>query len=127
MNRNSISIKLLKATYCDNDSLPHTIAEELFWELDSDMNGNNGEEYLWEDAKVNGCDCNLDYITELYKDKMDDSWYAWDDHSQIDDCIKHFVKFYDLEGYNHYKIGDACIDTNDNGKTWNIAIPYITY
>ena len=126
MNRNSISIMLMRTTYCDNDSLPHTI-KELFCDLDEDMNGNNGEDYLWEDAKANGCDCNLDYITQLYKDTMDDGWYDWDDHSQIDDCIKHFVKFYDLEGYNHYKIGDACIDTNDNGKTWNIAIPYITY
>ena len=32
----------------------------------------------------------------------------------------------DTAGTN-YKIGDACIDTNDNGETWNIAIPYITY
>ena len=126
MNRNSISIMLMRTTYCDNDNLPHTI-KELFCDLDEDMNGNNGEDYLWEDAKANGCDCNLDYITQLYEDTMDDGWYDWDDHSQIDDCINHFVKFYDLEGYNHYKIGDACIDTNDNGKTWNIAIPYITY
>ena len=129
MNRNSISIMLMRTTYCNNDSLPHTI-EELFWELDCDMNGNNGEEYLWEDAKANGCDCNLDYITELYKEKMDDNWLEWDEktiESQIDDCIQHFVEFYEREGYNHYKIGDACIDTNDNGKTWNISIPYITY
>ena len=126
MNRNNISIMLMRTTYCNNDSLPHTI-EKLFWNLDEDMNGNNGEEYLWDKAKAKGFDSNLRYITQLYEDTMDDGWYDWDDHSQIDDCINHFVKFYDLEGYNHYKIGDACIDTNDNGKTWNIAIPYITY
>ena len=65
MNRNSISIELMRTTYCNNDSLPHRI-EELFWELDSDMNGNNGEEYLWEEAKAKGLDCNLRYITQLY-------------------------------------------------------------
>tara|TARA_R100000995_G_C3452482_1_gene108891 strand:+ start:520 stop:903 length:384 start_codon:yes stop_codon:yes gene_type:complete len=126
MNRNSISIGLLKANYCDNDSLPHTI-KELFCDLDEDMNGNNGEEYLWEDAKANGCDCNLDYITELYKEKMDDDWWEWDDESQIDDCVQHFVEFYDREGYNYYKLGGAYIEYNDNDRSWDIAIPYITY
>ncbi|QDP61128.1 MAG: hypothetical protein Unbinned3325contig1000_13 [Prokaryotic dsDNA virus sp.] len=126
MNINNISVRLLNITYCDNDSLPRTI-EELFWELDCDMNGNNGEEYLWEDAKANGFDCNLSYITKLYEDKMDDDWWEWDDHSQIDDCIQHFAEFYHREGYNYYKLGDAYFDTNDNGKTWKIAIPYITY
>ena len=43
----------MRTTYCNNDSLPHTI-EKLFWNLDEDMNGNNGEEYLWDKAKAKG-------------------------------------------------------------------------
>ena len=121
------TIDLLKATYEENDILPDTIASELFWELDSDMNGNNGEEYLWKDARENGFDCNLDYITSLYKEKMNDSYYEWDDNSQIMDCIKHFKEFYDRQGYNYYQLGNAHISTKDDGKTWDIAIPYITY
>ena len=121
-----MNVLLIRTTYRDNESLPHKI-EKLFWDLDEDMNGNNGEEYLWEEAKAKGFDCNLRYITQLYEDTMDDGWYDWDDHSQIDDCIKHFVKFYNREGYDYYQIGNACIDTNDNGETWNIAIPYVVY
>ena len=79
MNRNSISIELMRTTYCNNDSLPHII-EKLFWNLDEDMNGNNGEEYLWDKAKAKGFDSNLRYITQLYEDTMDDGWYDWDDH-----------------------------------------------
>ena len=130
MNRNSISIGLLKATYCDNDNLPEIIAEDLFWDLDADLNGNNGEGYLWEEAKENGCKCNLDYISKLYADKMnkDDDNENWDDYSLIEDCVKFFKHYYDNEGYNYYQLGEPCIDTNDNnGETWNIAIPYITF
>ena len=40
---------------------------------DEDFNGNNGEEYLWDNTKENGYECNADYlIHEVLKDIKED-------------------------------------------------------
>ena len=41
-----------------------------FGRLDDDFNGNNGNEYLLEEARDNGYDSNLDYTIEQLKDKL---------------------------------------------------------
>ena len=38
---------------------------DLFSDLDEDLNGNNGDEYLVEGAKKGGFDCNLNYYISL--------------------------------------------------------------
>ncbi len=41
--------------------------------FDNDFNGENGEEYLWEEANGLGYDSNLDYILSKVQDIKDDT------------------------------------------------------
>lgn len=42
---------------------------------DNDFSGENGEDYLWEDAKEEGFSCNADYVFNYIKTSIEDGYY----------------------------------------------------
>ena len=125
-NINNMKLHLAHCNIYTFDDLPEVLAEEIFWHFDSDMNGENGEEYLWEKAQEKGFENNLDYLIHLYKEIMTSSWHNQDDHWKINDCFEHFRTAYKVFD-QYYTIGDPCIDTVDHGNTWSISIPWASH
>lgn len=58
---------ILETVKC-NPSNKESIIEALSLIQDEDMNGGNGDEYLWEVSKKNNCETNLDYLIKLLKE-----------------------------------------------------------
>jgi hypothetical protein len=49
--------------------------DELARNWDKDFSGENGEDYLWEDAKDEGYECNADYVFNYIKESIEDGHY----------------------------------------------------
>ena len=58
---------ILETVRC-NPNDKESIIEALSLIQDEDMNGGNGDEYLWEVAKENNCETNLDYLIKLLRE-----------------------------------------------------------
>jgi len=83
---------------CDMDAIYHTLVS--LCELDNDMNGENGEEYTWDDAVSDGC-TSAEYLAHISceqaigKTKMD----------ILKDATKYFITTWmdaDCDYYNDY-------------------------
>lgn len=81
---------------------------------DNDLNGENGEEYLWESAKNAGFDNNLDFIADVVKNVESDK-----------KCIEEFFKLcYGADSYyEDYEVDTVC---NENGDVIAFGIAYVT-
>lgn len=49
--------------------------DELARNWDNDFSGENGEDYLWEDSKEEGYECNADYVFNYIKESIEDGYY----------------------------------------------------
>ena len=63
---------LLETVQC-NPLDKESIISALTLIQDEDINGNNGEEYLWEVAKENNCKTNLEYLEKLLRESDKDT------------------------------------------------------
>lgn len=61
----------LKTVVVKNENVKESLFE-LFSSVDADFNGENGEDYLWDCAKENGFESNLDYELKNAKEKYAD-------------------------------------------------------
>lgn len=81
---------------------------------DDDLNGKNGEEYLWADAKESGFGNNLDYIASEVKNIPNDTA-----------CIVSFFEYcygHDVY-YQDYKVDTVC---DEQGNVTAFSVAYIT-
>lgn len=81
-------------------------------DFDMDFNGENGEDYTWDEALENGFESNLEYLINEVKDIEDD-----------EECVKTFFKeWLDNDGYYaEYEVN--CL-TDTKGRV--IAIGFAT-
>ena len=63
---------LLETVQC-NPLDKESIISALTLIQDEDINGNNGDEYLWEVAKENNCKTNLEYLEKLLRESDKDT------------------------------------------------------
>lgn len=62
----------LKTVVVKNENVKESLFE-LFSSVDADFNGENGEDYLWDCAKENGFESNLEYELKNAKEKYGDN------------------------------------------------------
>lgn len=74
-----MSLKLVSFEFnCLTDKAELNLLNELdelarVW--DDDFSGKNGEDYLWEDARDGGYECNADYVYEDIKERIETGDY----------------------------------------------------
>ena len=61
-----VSLEMITCNPLDKES----IINALSFISDEDLNGNNGEEYLWEDAKASGCKTNREYLMQVLRNSQ---------------------------------------------------------
>lgn len=49
--------------------------DDLARTRDNDFNGKNGKDYLYEDAKDEGYECNADYVFNYIKENIENGYY----------------------------------------------------
>lgn len=87
---------------------------------DEDFNGNNGEEYLWEEAE--GYECNQDYVLDQLRAKYTEDLIHEEFFIVIDLVNDYFNDFLGRDGYYlDYKID---VDIEDGNIT--IACAWIS-
>ena len=77
---------------------------------DADFSGDNGIEYLWEEASK--FDSNCEYCLDLVKDKETD-----------EEVISEFIKLW-IERDGYYKEHDLEVIYDENGKAEFISLAY---
>ena len=61
LGTSQINLRVAEATKKDKESIINALNEIA--SIDCDFNGENGEEYLWEEAKAKGYKSNMDYVS----------------------------------------------------------------
>ena len=97
---------------------------DIFYQLavnDEDFNGNNGDEYRWEETEMNGFENNCDYLVHtLLKDIADDEILGY---SEVRTLIDKF-----LEGWtyndNYYDGIDFTFEDENNVLFVAVAVMY---
>ena len=84
---------------------------------DEDFNGNNGEEYLWEEAEEQGYECNADFlINKVLKDVSDDEDL---DYGKVRNLIDTFL--FEWTGHDDY-YGGVDFDFYDKNNVLFVAV-----
>ena len=82
-------------------------------DFDMDFNGDNGEDYTWEEALENGFESNLEYVIDYVKDIESD-----------EECVETFFKeWMDNDGY--YAEYDVNCLTDSKGRVTAISFAYV--
>lgn len=77
---------------------------------DEDFNGNNGEEYLWEEAQ--GYECNKDYVLDQLRAKYTEDIIHEDVYKIYELCEEYFASYMSCSYYQDYKI-DVDVEDGD--------------
>lgn len=83
---------------------------------DNDFNGENGEEYLWEEAKALECKSNREYLLKVLQDEKEFP----DDETVIATYFRRW-----LGGDGYYSEYTVEVDYDENGRANFIALAYI--
>lgn len=78
--------------------------------IDADFNGENGEEYLWDNARESGYESNADYLINDIKDIKDD-----------EELINEYIDRW-IGGDSYYLQSDLSIMKDDDEKIVAIAL-----
>jgi len=90
---------------------------DLMQDEDNDNNGNNGEEYLWQESK--GYKSNFDFIkAEIDKNDVHDE----DDYIRIELALSELVDRIKVHDQNYYVFGKSYI--SQVGETWIVVLSY---
>ena len=106
----SLVTKLEKVKAGDRNSL--LCALRSIADFDCDFNGENGEDYTWDDALENGFESNLEYLINEVKDIEDD-----------EECVNAFIKEW-INSDMYYDEYDVNCLTDTKGRV--IAIAFAT-
>ena len=75
---------------------------------DEDLNGNNGEGYLWEDSKKANCETNLDYLVKVCMDS---------DKTDVEDLARLYCETW-INHDGFYTNYDVLCGSFGNGKDY---------
>ena len=78
-------------------------------DFDMDFNGDNGEDYTWEEALENGFESNLEYVLNIVEDIEND-----------EECVKAFFEEW-MENDGYYAEYDVNCLTDSKGRVTAIS------
>lgn len=119
MSRSSLAVWTARTKFNENGVTKKDISD-IFYKLathDDDFNGNNGDEYLWEEAENNGFETNCDYLVHtLLKDIPEDKILEYGEVRKLLD------KFFDGWTYNDSYYDGLDFDFEDENNILFVAV-----
>lgn len=123
MSMSNLSVWTARTKFGEKGLTKSNISD-IFYQLavnDEDFNGNNGDEYRWEETEMNGFENNCDYLVHtLLKDIADDEILGYDEVREL------LYKFFDGWTYNddYYDGIDFTFEDENNVLFVAVAVMY---